>query len=809
MKILIILTIFLLLSICPLFAQTTGLITGTVKDKNTQEGLMGVEVSLTSKDTVNILTDLNGSFSMQLPVGKYNLKVSLSGYSTHYQYNINLGSGNAQVLQIELETHDQILEEIVINRSKSAKATDRVTPLSTQRLTAEEIKVNPGGNFDISKVIQVLPGVAGGTTPQRNDIIVRGGGPSENVYYLDGIEIPVLNHFQTQGAGGGATGILNISFIQDVQLTSSAFDSKYANALTSTIVIKQRNGNPEKLSGNIRLSGSEFAAMLEGPLSKKTTFMASARRSYLQFLFQLLDLPIRPDYYDFQYKINHKFDPKTELTLIGVGAIDNFKLAIPKNSDANTEYITRANPLINQWNYTTGASLKRLVNNGFFTFSLSRNVFYNGADRYSNNALKEGDKLFSLSSRETENKLRFDMNKYKNTWKYSYGFDAQYVKYDADIFNTISQELQDSDGNIILPGISISEQSKIDFFKFGAYAHVSKYFLNDNLLVSGGVRTDINTFTQTGTNPGKTISPRISSSYNLNDEWKISASIGSYYKIPEYTLLGFTDTDNKLINSNLNYTNSIHYTIGTEFIPRNDLRFTLEAFYKDYRDYPVSMTTGISFANIGTDFNAVGNDRYTSTGKGKVFGMEAYVQQKLVHNLFYLASVTLYKSEFSGINRQFSPSTWDYGLILSGTFGYKFEKNWDLGLKYRLANGQPYTPFNIEASTENYLTSGTGTYDYTQLNTKRLPVFSQLDIRVDKKYNFKDLSLILFLDFQNILMYKTPYLPKFTFERNQDNSGFKTTDGQPVKQDGSNAIPLILKDRSASIVPALGFILEF
>src|SRR5690606_23797146 len=118
------------------------------------------------------------------------------------------------------------------------------TPVATQKLNYEEIKVNPGGNFDVSKVIQVLPGVAGGTTANRNDIIVRGGGPSENVYYLDGIEIPVLNHFQTKGASGGATGILIVCCIGDVQLSSPAVDSRYGTALASTIVIKQRHGNP-------------------------------------------------------------------------------------------------------------------------------------------------------------------------------------------------------------------------------------------------------------------------------------------------------------------------------------------------------------------------------------------------------------------------------------------------------------------------------------------------------------------------------------------------------------------------------------
>lgn len=192
-----------------------------------------------------------------------------------------------------------------------------------------------------------------------------------------------------------------------------------------------------------------------------------------------------------------------------------------------------------------------------------------------------------------------------------------------------------------------------------------------------------------------------------------------------------------------------------------------------------------------------------------MYGVEAYAQQKLINNLFYVVSATLYKSEFSGLDGKFRSSTWDYGYIVSTTLGYKIKNNWDIGLKYRIAGGQPYTPFDIPASTAIYLTNGSGVYDYSQINSQRLPIFNQLDLRVDKKFNFKKVSLDVFVDFQNILFYKTPYLPKFTFERLDDNLGFKTTDGQPIKIEGSNAIPVIIKQRAATIVPSIGFIFEF
>ncbi|WP_164123443.1 MULTISPECIES: TonB-dependent receptor domain-containing protein [Sphingobacterium] len=792
-----------------LTAQTTGLISGKLLDIQSQQPVSSATIRIIGLDTLLAQPTPQGTFSIVVPTGKYNIECTALGFVPFYSYNINVNAGNPQFLTIELSPSSQLLEEVAVKIRPTVRATDRITLLSTQKLTSEEIRANPGGNFDVSKVIQVLPGVSGGTSANRNDIIVRGGGPGENVYYLDGIEIPVLNHFQTQGASGGATGILNVSFIDDVQLSSSAFDSKYDNALASTFVIKQRNGNPDRLAGNVRLSGSEFATTFEGPLGPKTTFLASARRSYLQFLFKLLDLPIRPDYWDFQYKVNHKIDSKSELTLIGLGAIDNFKLEPPKSVDVNKEYILRSNPLIKQWNYTMGASFKRLVDQGYYTLALSRNMSFNGADRYANNAVPEGNKLFSLQSHESENKLRLDVNKYNDGWKWSYGLGAQYSKYDVDLFNTVKAETSDGQGKVSSPAVTVNTRSAIDFFKLGGYIHLSKYLWEERVLLSAGARTDMNTFTSGGRNPLKSLSPRVSMSYVLSPEWNISGSIGSYYKLPIYTALGYRDINEQLVNKDLKYINSVHYTLGTQFVPRNDFRFTVEAFYKRYNNYPVSRTDGISLANVGTDFSAVGNDSYTSQGEGKVYGAEAYVQQKLIRNLFYIASATLFKSVFSGSDGVFKPSTWDYGYTISATLGYKFKKNLDVGIKYRAAGGQPYTPFDPVASRAQYLTLGRGVLDYTQLNSERLSVFQQLDIRVDKKFNFRQTSLIVFADLQNALLFKTPSLPKYTFERNADNSNFLTTDGKPVSSDGANAVPLILNDRNTTAVPSIGFIFEF
>lgn len=794
------------------FAQNTGTITGIIKDKNTQETLIGAIVRL-DNSSIGTTTDMEGKFKLTaIPVGSTSITFSYLGFKPQTRYNINITSGNAIVLSIELEQVQNNIGtvEIVYDKNRSAVAVDMVTPLSVQTLSTEEIRSNPGGNFDISKVVQVLPGVAGSASASfRNDIIIRGGAPNENVYYLDGIEIPVLNHFQTQGSSGGPAGILNVSFIEDVKLSSSAFDARFDNALASVFQFKQRQGNQERLSGNVRTSSTEVATTLEGPINKKTDFLVSARRSYLQLLFELIDLPIRPNYWDFQYKVTHKINAKTTLTALGIGAIDNFTLAVPKVSTPENTYIINSTPSINQWNYTVGFGLKRLVKNGFVNITASRNMFNNNIDRFEEK--KEDDeskRILKIRSQEIENKFRLDVNKFNNGWKISYGVMLQYVKFNNELYNRLVKSQTLANG-VVIPEVVLKYNSNIEFFKYGAFGQISKRFFDEKFLISAGLRSDMNSFTNDGNNPFKTLSPRISASWNFLPKWNLNASVGTYYKIPTYTVLGFRDSSNNLVNANASYIRSTHYVAGFEFLPKDDLRFTLEGFYKKYSNYPVSVRDGISLANQGGGFDVLGNEAITSIGGGETLGAEFYMQKKLTKKTFAVFSYTFVRSRFSGTNGQLIVSAWDYRHMFSVLVGRKLKRGWEVGMKYRFAGGGPFTPFNMEASQLNFATTGTGVLDFTKLNSERLINFNQFDIRIDKKIFFKRATLDLYLDVTNATAFPNPSLPSYSFERKDDNSDFKTTDGSPLKQDGSNGIPVLINDQSSLVTPSLGFIFEF
>jgi CarboxypepD_reg-like domain/TonB-dependent Receptor Plug Domain len=797
-------------------AQNNGRLSGIVVDKLTQKILPNVNVSVEGSGK-GAITDSNGVFRITgISLKTYNIVFSLVGYKNQTLFNIIVNAGNENNFNVELEQSADALTEVVIKTNRrTARAATLETPLSVQRLTAEEIKSNPGGNFDISKVIQTLPGVGGGAGGGgfRNDIIIRGGGPGENVFYLDGIEVPVINHFQTQGSAGGPQGILNVSFIEDVKLSSSAFDARYDNALSSVFQFKQKTGNRNKLQGNVRLSATELSTTLEGPLSKnkKTTFLASARRSYLQLLFTAIDLPIRPSYWDFQTKITHQINKKTTLSFIGLGAIDDFRFAAIKKASPEKLYILNSNPFIAQWTYTAGVSLKRLMNNGYVNIALSRNSFDNDINQFEDNTTKlPSQKTLTYKSRESENKLRIDVNKNINNWKIAYGAVLQLSEFSNNTFAVIRKQLADGLGNIIQPAVTVNFKSPLNnFLRYGAFAQVSKRFFDSRLGVSAGLRSDMNTFTTTGNNGLKTLSPRIAASYIIADKWTANASVGRYYKIAPYTILGFADNANNLVNKNSLYQRSDHYAAGVEYLPNDGLRFTAEGFYKDYANVPVSISKGISLANLGGDFNVLGNEAIVTNGKGRAYGFEFFAQKKLTNKFFGILSYTFYRSEYAGLNNKLVASSWDNRHLLSVTWGYKFKRNIELGLKFRYQGGAPYSPYDEAASQTNFLSQGQGIFDYSKLNTLRLGGFNSSDVRIDKKWNFKKMTIDLFLDVTNWYVAKNPAVPLFTFKRTADNTAFATTDGQPIKINGSNGIPLKLSNDDAQVTPTLGFIVEF
>ena len=756
-------------------AQVSGTLTGTVKDIR-DEPIIGASVFLDGTQ-IGTITDESGQYLLEdITPASYNLTVSYLGFKTQTKFNILVKSKGNLAYTFILEEQTENLDEVVVSNSKIGRPKE--TPLSTQTLSAVEIATYPGSNNDVVQVAQTLPGVSPSVGGFRNDLIIRGGAPNETVYYLDGMEVPNINHFSTQGSSGGPVGLLNVSFIEEVTLSTSAFGAQYDNPLSGVLQFKQRSGNARDFAGNFRVSSSEAALTFEGPLFKKnreqakTTFLISARRSYLQALFALIGLPFRPNYWDYQYKVDHQFNEYNSITLLGLGSIDNFTLSAPDEFDSERQAQLEQAPFINQNTNTIGLTWKNRFKDGsgFMQTTLSNNRLSNRFTRFQDSENETGI-IFRNDAIESETKLRYQITKFYGDWKLSGGGNLQYSYYTNETINTTD--------NLLF-------NTEIDFIKYGLFVNATNSFFNDKLDISFGVRADADTFTL-GNSFANTLSPRVALSYGFKENWKLNGSVGRYFKIPPYTMLGFRNNALELVNQNLEYTRSDHYVLGLQHILGPAASISLEGFYKNYEDFPVSVLDEVSIANKGAGFEVLGNEEIQSVGRGRTYGVELQFQQKLTNNFYGIFSYTYFFSEFTGFDRNvFLPSVWDSRHLISFVGGYKLKRNWEASARYRFAGRTPFAPTDLDSTLDVYPDI---ILDYSRLGEDKLAIFSQLDIRIDKKWNFKKLSLNVFFEVQNILNQDNPQPPEFGLNRDETGALIPPRSLVEITQDNGQPIP--------------------
>lgn len=781
----------------------SGIIKGRVIETVTRKPVAFANVIVEGTATGST-TDVEGYFliSNVLP-GYVRLVVSYLSYKTKITEEVFVTNEKIPYVEILLEPASEQLTEVVINGPKFVRKNE--SPVSLQTIGIREIERNPGGNRDISKVIQSLPGVA--STPSfRNDIIIRGGAPSENKFFLDGVEVPVINHFQTQGSTGGPVGIINVNFIREVDFYSGAFPASRGNALSSVMEFKQIEGNQEKMGLRGTIGSSEIGLTADGPIGKNTNYIFSVRRSYLQFLFSIFKLPFLPTFTDMQFKVKHKFDDKNELIVLGLGGYDVFELNEKVNKNitdpeqlALNNYILGNVPVNTQWNYTTGAVYKHYGKNNVTSVVASRNELHNGAEKYNRNDDSSPLNLrLDYKSTEIESKIRVENSLTKGTFTLLSGVSGEFAEYTVTGFNTRPTPVG---------GIRFNFNSDFNFFKYGAFVSVSKPVLKNKLMLSLGARTDANTYSEQMDNPLKQFSPRFAASYSLTEKWSLNFNTGRYYQLPAYTIMGYSDASGNLINrqNKITYIYADHLVGGIQFNPDNSTKITVEGFYKDYGNYPFSIADSISMANLGSDFGIVGNESVNSSSEGIAKGVEFLIQRRSVEGIYGIMALTFVRSEFTNVYDKYIPSAWDNRYLLTITAGKKFKNNWDAGLKWRYVGGTPYTKFDLDLSSlkSNWDANGKGVPDYANFNAERVEAFHQLDIRIDKTYFKKKWSLNIYLDIQNLYNFKAKNPDILTVRT--DANGMPLTD----PSDPDKYQIYFLKDESGTVLPTVGMIIDF
>lgn len=792
MRLLLLLALLLCGNLTTMAVPVTYSVHGKVIDKQSRRPVAYANVFVTGIPGKGASTDSLGVFRIeQIPPGIYRFEASCIGYRTVStpEYIV---SASTPSIEIEMEEDANMLSTVVVIPSPFRRSLE--SPVSMRIIGLQEIEKSPGANRDVSRIVRSYPGVSFSPIGYRNDLIVRGGSPSENRFYMDGIEIPNINHFATQGASGGPVSIVNADLIREITFYTGAFPANRSGALSSVLDFRLKDGNPDKQAFKATIGASEVSLSGTGHLSDRTTYLFSARQSYLQLLFKALGLPFFPNFIDGQFKVKTKFSEHDELTLLGLVGIDKMKLNTDEKGE-DAEYLLSYLPTINQETFTLGASYRHYSGKHVQSLILSHNYLNNRNIKYRNNDDSSEDNLtLRLRSVEQKTTLRFENQTNLGQWTLREGGELNNSIYS----NNSRQKIFGNSGIL-----SVYETS-LNIFSWGAFFSSDYTTANKRLALSAGIRMDGNTYNSEMKQPWKQLSPRLSASYKLTPQWTLSGNAGLYHQLPPYTALGFKDNNGTYLNKDLKYMQVLESSIGLDWHYQDRFMISAEGFFKRYNRIPLSLQDNIPLSCKGNDYGVVGNEALASTANGRAYGLETMFRWQASGKFNLVSSFTLFRSEYRNRSEaEYISSAWDNRFILNMSGTYNLPRRWSIGGKVSYIGGAPYTPYDIEKSSlvEAWDAKGQPYFDYSRYNTERLPDFAQFDLRVDKSFYFRRCMVGIYLDIQNITGSKLKQADVIM------STGIIENPSAPVNEQRYKM--KYLKQESGTILPTLGVTVEF
>ncbi len=711
----------------PLAAQErTGTITGRIVDSRSEAGIAAATVELVDGRR-SVTSSESGRFTLtDVPVGTWRLRATAIGFEPVVLTDVLVGTGKPLEVVLRLAPAVLQLEELT-SESAPYFQPSLESATSQQSLGTEEIRRAPGVQEDPVRAVALLPGV-GVTTAGRNDLVVRGGAPFENLFLVDGIEVPNINHFGSQGSTGGPVSLLNIDFVREAAFSSGGYGVAYGDRTASLTSLSLREGNAQRLAGEVNISATGFGAIAEGPLGPNGTFLASVRRSYLDLIFNAVGFAFIPEYWDFQTKITQRFGRRDALSFLAVGAIDNFSF---NNETADNRYDNSRVAAPTQRSYFSGLTWRHSLDRGVLAVTLGRT--WTTYDVTQNDSLEVP--LYRNRSTEGDNSLRTELTlEVARDVQLTVGNTARFaskLRYEVAL---AGDERLDSLG----APAPLAVDTSFTAFRNATYAQ-GVAFLGP-VRVSAGVRGDWYEFLD-----AFRIAPRVGVNVPAGRTGSINLSAGRYYQAPQFIWL-VGDPGNA---SRLTPIRADQVVAGYERLLRGDLKAQFEVYYKDYGAYPTrlfrpqAVLQPSGFDDASTDIPA-GLEPLSSAGAGQSYGIELFVQKRLATSPFYgFASVSLNRTEFTALDGLARSGSFETRAIGNVLVGWRPNARWEVSGKFRLASGLPYTPFIATGSDAGQL-------DFSAYNSLRLPTFHALDLRVDRRWAFSSVQLDLYLDVQNV-----------------------------------------------------------
>jgi outer membrane receptor protein involved in Fe transport len=701
----------------------TGLIKGRITDMETKAPIAGATVSVVGAENRSVSDEAGGYALTAVPLGYYTLSFEREGFYADTRTDIIVRSGRTTFLNVELLKVRTVSEEVrvVADYFPAAPA----APVSRTEFNPEELRRDAGSAGDISRALYVVPGIVR-ADEEANDLIVRGGSPAENGFYIDNVFMPNINHFPQQGASGGNISMLNMDFIENVEVFTGGFGAAYGNKLSSVFDIAYREGNRERVNGQLNMSVIGLGAQLEGPMpGKRGAWMLSGNRSYLDLIAKVLDMDNPADYYDLQGKATYDLGGRDRLSLLAIGG------------DSRTDY---DHDTREHFSYATaGLTWRHLWGEaGYSDTSLSWS-FLDGTE----NEYWEGEGVheqYDYSNKwltfRNVNHLRLAAGH-----RLEFGAEAQNVRFRNwdDFDNAVTR----------LSGTSA-----------GAFATLVVQLFS-NFSLSAGARVDYVPLSERFH-----LSPRVSFSWVLTKRLTMNGAYGIFYQQMPLFLIKQDPA-----NAALPDPRARHIILGFKYLLAKDVQLTLEAYDKRYADHPMSVTYPYWF--VIDDVNG-DNDRFWNfgelVGEGRAYarGVELTLQKKISRKLYGLIGLTYYRARYRDLMGFWRNRLFDNRFIVCLSGGYKPSRTWELNVRWTWAGNMAFTPVD-EAMSIRY---GFPYIPLANIMAGHLNDYQNFSFRVDKRFSFRGSNLIAFLGALNLFNHKNELYRFWDIYGNQYLSGY-------------------------------------
>ena len=717
--------LFLILWMLPtaVLAQSTGSIRGKVTDASTLEPLTGVSV-LVEGTLLGAATDADGMFSInRVPAGIYVVRVQYLGFETRSFTDVVVTTNRSTPLDVRLRESVLMADELVI--AAGFFQADVQNPVSVTSFNPEELRRSPGSGQELNRVLAALPGVAAvGEVSQ--DIMVRGGSPNENAFYIDNILMPGVVHFSFPGGGSnGPIGIVNTDLIADVAFSSGGFQAGFGQKLSSVTEITYREGNRNGFQGDMLFSMAGIGLTAEGGLAdSRGSYLISSRRSYLDLIADAINAGGAPRYNDTQAKVVYDLNRRHRISALMIYGGSLFKSTPDQAIESGLPTYNR----VGSTQLTTGLNHRYLwPGRGYTETSIS---FSTKNDDLRNTRLEDG-----LTAEEFDIDNRYytlrSVSRFLPGTKMQLEFGAE-VHYEQHVYDYFIRGYQDRNEQF-RPDLNINQE--IDGVLGGVFGIIS-YRPLAQWAITGGIRADYSAY-----NRNVDIAPRLTSSYSITDKFSVNAALGVYYQANSRYLMS-QDPENRTLDN----MRSVHLVGGMAYLLTPDTRLTVEVYDKTYTRIPVHRAgaTQVVPVYIPDDFMSTFTD-LVSDGRAYARGVDVLVQKKLAEQFYGMVSFSYFRSRYRAHDGTWYNRNFDNRYLFNLIGGYRPGNRYEFSARWSYQGGRPYTPIDETRSSA----LGTEVFNMSAFNGERMPAFHSLYLRADRRMYFNRSSLVTFVETWN------------------------------------------------------------